>query len=302
MATDQVAASKPCARGANGPGTVRRVRERRHERRRAQLDRQRHVRDGGEGGTKRQRAVAGQQSTVQRFVAQCVAPRSWRLGRCVGDLQVRQQARRHGVELVRRAARARQVQRVDEHGAVWLIGFGHHGDGLGERRDGEDRQELEDDDDASGGGPLAQLAEALHHRRTVRWTTRHQHVADAELGRRVHHRIAGIVAASEDHRLDVERGDPGRRQATGDGDGRRRCPRRRIEPQAGGVESRGGGGVDGAHRIEVEHGPGRQRDEPPVRHQAPTVSQNGRRSSLLLILPIAVRPTVGTMSTERGHL
>ena len=41
-----------------------------------------------------------------------------RLGRRVGDLQVGQQAARHGAQVVGPAARAGEVQRVDEHGAV----------------------------------------------------------------------------------------------------------------------------------------------------------------------------------------
>ena len=145
----------------------------------------------------------------------CVTLAARRLGRGVGDLQVGQQARRHGPEVVGRPARAGEVQRVDEHGAVRVADLGHDADGVGERPDGEDRQELEDDDDARRRGPLAQLAEALDDGRPLGRATGHQHVAHAELGGRVDERVAGVVAAAEDHRLDVERRDAGGRAAGG---------------------------------------------------------------------------------------
>ena len=96
----------------------------------------------------------GQEPSVQRFVAQCVtlAARAARPARrrSAGTAAGATARRRRSSG---RPARAGEVQRVDEHGAVRLVGLGHHGDRVGQRPDGEDRQELEDDDDARRARP-----------------------------------------------------------------------------------------------------------------------------------------------------
>ena len=148
---------------------------------------------------------------------------------------------------------------------------------------------------------------------TAAWdggTAGHEDVAHAQLARGVDQRVARIDVAAEDHRLHVERGQAGGVQASGHLAGRRVGPRVGVEPQPDAAVAGPGGDGHRLGRADVEHRAGGQRDEPlsPVvlrPRQPPMVraeSQNGARRARLLTLPIVVRPTVSTMSTERGHL
>ena len=131
------------------------------------------------------------------------------------------------------------------------------------------------------------------------------HRAEAEELVQAQLAVENVAAREPIVPLHVERRDAAGLQALRNSGGRRCRPRFRVEPDADRVEATAGGDVDGPGRVDVEHGAGGQREKPSGhrhRRSVPAVSQYGLRNSRLFTLPIAVRPTVSTMSTERGHL
>ena len=125
----------PASPASTRPRPLGRVGDRRHQRRRPQLQRQRDVRarrrarppSGSAPSPGSSRPCSASSRSASRV-------RAGRLGRRVGHLEVRQQPRRHAAKVVGRAARAGQVQRVDEDRAVRLADLRHDADGVGERR------------------------------------------------------------------------------------------------------------------------------------------------------------------------
>ena len=141
----------------------------RHQRRRPELERQRHVGHGGEHRGERQRALAREQAAVQRLVAQRVAVASGRLGRRVGDLQVGQQ---RGGD----SRGGRRASRPSGPGAACRRAR-RRWDGRPPRRRRRRRRACRSvkigrnsstTTTPAGRGPLAQLAEALDHRSSRR--------------------------------------------------------------------------------------------------------------------------------------
>ena len=170
------------ARSSHGSVAIRRVGRQRGRRALARAGRgtlvisaaERSSSDSGTSGTaasvgvERQGAVAGQQPTVQRLVAQARPVARRRLGRCVGDLQVGQQraARRGGRRASRPSgpgARCRRARRrsgwptsstmATASASVPTVKIGRNSSTT---------------TTPAGRGPLAQLAEALRRPRRAR--------------------------------------------------------------------------------------------------------------------------------------
>ena len=78
----------------------------------------------------------------------------------------------------------------------------------------------------------------------------------------------GSTVATEDHRFDVERDQPGCLETAGDLPGASRTPRIGVVPDADGTETGGCGDLDCLGRLQVQDGSGRQRQQP-IRHDGP---------------------------------